>query len=58
MAVDELHCPHPSVEDEGDGDTVGDLGDVIDSKGIYVTVVRLHEIRCSGGDTSSHLHCM
>ena len=39
MAVDELHCPHPGVEDEGDGDTVGDLGDVIDSKSINVTVV-------------------
>ena len=42
MAVDELHCPHPSVEDEGDGDTVGDLSDVIDtdkSKDMYVTVV-------------------
>ena len=48
MAVDELHCPHSGVEDEGDGDTVGDLGDVIDSKSIYVTVVRLNEIRCSG----------
>lgn len=29
MSVDELHCPHPSVEDEGDGDTVGDLVDVM-----------------------------
>ena len=38
VAVDELHCPHPSVEDEGDGDTVGDLGDVIDTD-IHVTVV-------------------
>jgi len=42
VTVDELHCPHPSVEDEGDGNTVGDLGDVIDtdkSKDMYVTVV-------------------
>ena len=38
MTVDELHCPHPSVEDKGDGDTVGDLGDVIDTD-MYVTVV-------------------
>lgn len=39
VAVDELHCPHPSVEDEGDGDTVGDLSDVIDTGAKTCTIL-------------------